>query len=109
VHTWKRTLLASALVVASAVTADVGTRTLRAADPTQAAHPEDATAQKAPAVPADDPSPLSTIGAAVGGVALLGLAGIGLTITFVSLRRDMRGRRNRYRRRVRREPRGTGT
>jgi hypothetical protein len=42
-----------------------------------------------------------------GGILALVLVGLGLTITIRSLLQDMRGRRHRYRRRTRREPRSS--
>ena len=53
----------------------------------------------------DKPRPRDTALAVGGGLLVVVLAAIGLTITFRSLRADLRGRRHRYRRRIRREPR----
>jgi Alphavirus glycoprotein J len=57
--------------------------------------------------PAQDPvEPTDTLLVFGGGLLVLALAAIGLTITFRSLLGDLRNRRNRYRRRAKREPRG---
>jgi hypothetical protein len=53
----------------------------------------------------DRPRPRDTMLAVGGGLLVVVLAGLGLTITFRSLRADLRGRKHRYRRRIRREPR----
>ena len=56
--------------------------------------------------PAQDPvEPTNTLLVFGGGLLVLALAAIGLTITFRSLLGDLRSRRNRYRRRAKREPR----
>jgi hypothetical protein len=58
------------------------------------------------AQPAQDPvEPTNTLLVFGGGLLVLALAAIGLTITFRSLLGDLRSRRNRYRRRAKREPR----
>jgi hypothetical protein len=57
--------------------------------------------------PAQDPvEPTNTLLVFGGGLLVVALAAIGLTITFRSLLGDLRNRRNRYRRRAKREPRG---
>ena len=56
---------------------------------------------------ADEPSTRDTALAVGGGVLVIVLAALGLTIPFRSLGADLRGRKRRYRRRTRREPRGT--
>lgn len=56
---------------------------------------------------ADEPSTRDTALAVGGGLLVVVLAAIGLTITFRSLGADIRGRKRRYRRRTRREPRST--
>ena len=53
----------------------------------------------------DTPRMRDTVLAAGGGLLVVVLAALGLTITFRSLRADLRGRKHRYRRRIRREPR----
>jgi len=59
------------------------------------------------AQPAQDPvEPTNTLLVFGGGLLVVALAAIGLTITFRSLLGDLRSRRNRYRRRAKREPRG---
>jgi 3-oxoacyl-ACP reductase-like protein len=59
------------------------------------------------AEPEQDPfEPTNTLLVFGGGLLVLALAAIGLTITFRSLLGDLRNRRNRYRRRAKREPRG---
>jgi hypothetical protein len=56
--------------------------------------------------PAQDPvEPTDTLLVFGGGLLVLALAAIGLTITFRSLLGDLRNRRNRYRRRAKRETR----
>jgi len=58
------------------------------------------------AEPAQDPvEPTDTLLVFGGGLLVIVLAAIGLTITFRSLLGDLRSRRNRYRRRAKREPR----
>ena len=58
------------------------------------------------AQPAQDPvEPTDTLLVVGGGLLVIVLAAIGLTITFRSLLGDLRSRRNRYRRRAKREPR----
>lgn len=54
----------------------------------------------------EQPRVRDTVLAAGGGLLVVVLAALGLTITFRSLRADLRGRKHRYRRRIRREPRG---
>ena len=63
-------------------------------------------ARPAPVEP-DRPATRDTEIAVGGGLLVLALAGVGLTITIRSLLQDMRGRKHRYRRRTRREPRST--
>lgn len=55
----------------------------------------------------DAPRTRDTVLAAGGGLLVVALAAVGLTITFRSLGADIRSRKHRYRRRIRREPRGT--
>jgi hypothetical protein len=58
------------------------------------------------AEPAQDPvEPTDALLVYGGGLLVIVLAAIGLTITFRSLLGDLRSRRNRYRRRAKREPR----
>jgi hypothetical protein len=68
---------------------------------------EQAPTRTSPPAPLLDnpPRPRDTVLAVGGGLLVVVLAAIGLTITFRSLRADLRGRRHRYRRRARREAR----
>jgi hypothetical protein len=68
--------------------------------------PKDETraAQPAPALD-NTPRTADTVMTIGGGLLVVVLAAIGLTITFRSLGADIRGRKHRYRRRIRREPR----
>jgi len=72
------------------------------ARPGRQAHPR--AAQPAPALN-DTPRTSDKVLAIGGGLLVVVLAAIGLTITFRSLGADIRGRKHRYRRRTRREPR----
>jgi hypothetical protein len=123
-RSWNSSLFASILYGALAVFA--ASSAARAADEpepkallAQAEAKADAKAQ-APAAPnpqsrpiavrpapvlADEPRTRDTVLAVSGGLLVVVLAAIGLTITFRSLGADMRGRKRRYRRRTRREPR----
>ena len=108
---WKKTLLAL-LSTAIAVTASgLGTGVAFADDPVQPPEPQAQATQaaqtsraNAAVVPLDQPDFLDTAGALAGGLLAIGLAAVGLTITFRSLAADVKGRRHRYRRRVRRSP-----
>lgn len=75
-------------------------RSATAAEPAPPAGPTAADPDKAIVEPTDK---LLVFG---GGLLSLALAALGLTITFRSLLGDLRNRRNRYRRRAKREPRG---
>lgn len=57
------------------------------------------------AIEPDGPTTRETVITIGGGLLVVVLAGVGLTITVRSLLQDMRGRRHRYRRRMKREPR----
>jgi hypothetical protein len=103
--------LVTALVLGTILgTASLGSPAAFAADPAQppnaavqASQPRAAVkANAAPTLP-DRPDAFETAGALAGGLLVIGLAAFGLTITFRSLRQEIKGRRNRYRRRVRRE------
>jgi uncharacterized protein GlcG (DUF336 family) len=61
-------------------------------------------AKPAPAIDIT-PRTADTVMTIGGGLLIFVLAAIGLTITFRSLGADIRGRKHRYRRRIRREPR----
>lgn len=74
-------------------------RSATAAEPTPPARPTAADPDKAVVEPTDK---LLVFG---GGLLVLALTAIGLTLTFRSLLGDIRDRRNRYRRRAKREPR----
>lgn len=109
---WKKTVLVALAVGVVVAMPDLATRSAFAAEPSQSEAAQlQAAAQGAaesdtarPALP-DTPDSLQTVGALGAGLLVLGLAALGLTITFRSLSKEIRGRRNRYRRRVRREPR----
>jgi hypothetical protein len=109
---WKKTLLAAMAVGAFVATTDLASRSVFAAEPAQppkaeveAVSPEAPADREAPAALPDKPDQLDTVGAFAGGLLVLGLAAFGLTLTFWSLAKEIRGRRNRYRRRTRREQR----
>ena len=91
-------LLAGLICVAGLAAPDVG-----------AAEPDPVSNEQAPPAPVapDQPSTRDTEIAFGGGLLVLALVGVGLTITIRSLLQDMRSRRQRYRRRTRREPRST--
>jgi hypothetical protein len=109
---WKRTLLVALAAGVVVATPHLGIRSAFAADSSPPAATElaaasqggDASENAAPVLP-DTPDSIQTFAALGGGLLVLGLAAVGLTITFRSLTREIRGRRNRYRRRVRRVPR----
>ena len=77
-------------------------------DPESKTLPAQADTPARPAPLLDDtPRTRDTVLAAGGGLLVIVLAAVGLTITFRSLGADIRSRKHRYRRRIRREPRGT--
>lgn len=126
---WTRFLAAVLAFAAVAAASNLVSRSAWAADPPSASTNESATPTPSPprsttattAAPAPGaPAPLASAGtlpaegggagrfdrrtALIGGLLMLAAAAIGLTITFRALVHDMRSRRRRYRRRVRREP-----
>ena len=109
---WKKTLLVALAVGVVVAMPGPVTRSAFAAEPSQpeatqlpTAGPGAIAPETAPPALPDTPDALQTMGALGAGLLVLGLAAFGLTITFRSLAHEIRGRRNRYRRRVRREPR----
>jgi hypothetical protein len=117
VRSWKLKALAAllagllALTVAGtsgqAVADDAGSNAVGQSGAGSAAAALPAPAPKPGATePAQDPvEPTDTLLVFGGGLLVLALAAIGLTITFRSLLGDLRNRRNRYRRRAKRETR----
>jgi hypothetical protein len=112
---WKRTLLVALAAGVVVAIPNLGIRCAFAADPPQPQATEQpgvsqdaAPSETAPPELPDTPDRMQTFGAMGAGLLVLGLAAFGLTITFRSLAHEIRGRRNRYRRRVRRDPRDAG-
>ena len=128
-NAWTRFLAATLALGAVGTASDLVTRSLWAADsgtaaadesaapetglpqPTLAANGAPVPAAGTPVVtaatlppPDAGPGRFDKRTALIGGLLMLAAAAIGLTITFRALLHDMRGRRRRYRRRVRREP-----
>jgi hypothetical protein len=104
-HAWSRGVLAALAISVSLGLPFAAPRNLQAAD----APPAIADSQPAPPLlsPAtDDPDRMQTIGAFAGGLLVVCLTTAGLVITFKSLTSDIRGRRRRYHRRVRRDSHG---
>jgi hypothetical protein len=117
-RTWRLTALA-ALLAGLLGFLGAGMSSAAANDDAGPKVPGQAQSQSVPAaVPAPPPKstdadpakalvePTNTLLVVGGGLLVLALAAIGLTITFRSLLGDLRNRRNRYRRRAKREPRG---
>jgi hypothetical protein len=116
-RSWKLTARAALLAGLLALFAAGVSSTATADEPGPSASGQTPARSTAPAEPALPPKsrtadpakasvePTDALLVFGGGLLLLALAAVGLTITFRSLLRDLRNRRNRYRRRAKREPR----